>query len=430
MFMNLSRKFSKADKYARGWQATDFDGAVVEEEGKPTAAGASPYSYFYPEEVSVNLDDSNLSRLSSNGPRSEFRERKKAYWAVQAPNFEYFKASNLQTVHKAFVQNIHYDGTLSKDAYLEALTSIGLTDLELAERTFQLFDAKHIGQVDYREVISALDVILNGTNHRITAQDCFNMFDPSKCGYIIKNMLLEFRAEQKEANGINHMMIKVLLELFDQMQAEDNEKYVKAVTRKSKKTTKLRKTTNAWAVQLPPKHVKKIHMNFDEFHGFLSENYLLVQAFISRILMTMEAVYMRNKTAAARLAQRRQQAEAAKTKSEADNDSTKAESQASPVSTRGNSRGNLERMESMGSMLTSRSSRHMGGGDDQCPSFRNMVSARRGDMTSRSNLNDSMATARSRAGDASARSLRTARSLRGGGLLSASPSTSAQDIAT
>ena len=58
---------------------------------------------------------------------------------------------------------------------------------------------------------------------------------------------------------------------------EDNEKYVKAVTRKSKKTTKLRKTTNAWAVQLPPKHVKKIHMNFDEFHGFLSENYLLVQ---------------------------------------------------------------------------------------------------------------------------------------------------------
>jgi antitoxin component of MazEF toxin-antitoxin module len=280
------------------------------------------------------------------------------------------------------------------------------------------------------------------------------MFDPSKCGYIIKNMLLEFRAEQKEANGINHMMIKVLLELFDQMQAEDNEKYVKAVTRKSKKTTKLRKTTNAWAVQLPPKHVKKIHMNFDEFHGFLSENYLLVQAFISRILMTMEAVYMRNKTAAARLAQRRQQAEAAKTKSEADNDSTKAESQASPVSTRGNSRGNLERMESMGSMLTSRSSRHMGGGDDQCPSFRNMVSARRGDMTSRrgdmtarstlneplpsrrgdmtsrSNLNDSMATARSRAGDASARSLRTARSLRGGGLLSASPSTSAQDIAT
>ena len=55
-----------------------------------------------------------------------------------------------------------------------------------------------------------------------------------------------------------------------------------------------------------------------------------VQAFISRILMTMEAVYMRNKTAAARLAQRRQQAEAAKTKSEADNDSTKAESQASP----------------------------------------------------------------------------------------------------
>ena len=55
MFMNLSRKFSKADKYARGWQATDFDGAVVEEEGKPTAAGASPYSYFYPEEVSVNL---------------------------------------------------------------------------------------------------------------------------------------------------------------------------------------------------------------------------------------------------------------------------------------------------------------------------------------------------------------------------------------
>ena len=126
----------------------------------------------------------------------------------------------------------------------------------------------------------------------------------------------------------------------------------------------------------------------------------------------------------------------------------------SVVSTRGNSRGNLERMESMGSMLTSRSSRHMGGGDDQCPSFRNMVSARRGDMTSRrgdmtarstlneplpsrrgdmtsrSNLNDSMATARSRAGDASARSLRTARSLRGGGLLSASPSTSAQDIAT
>ena len=54
-------------------------------------------------------DDSNLSRLSSNGPRSEFRERKKAYWAVQAPNFEYFKASNLQTVHKAFVQVRRFD---------------------------------------------------------------------------------------------------------------------------------------------------------------------------------------------------------------------------------------------------------------------------------------------------------------------------------
>jgi Ca2+-binding EF-hand superfamily protein len=215
----------------------------------------------------------------------------------------------LFTVQKAIIQNISEDGTLNRKAYTTAFNSLNVLDQGIINRTFDIFDARKDGEVDFREVMTALDVILNGTNKHITLKDCFALFDPTSCGYIIKNLLFEMRTQRMEPELINHMMIKVLLSIFDKLQKDEDEKYLKEWSKKSKRRPKPPpKSSTADASKPtqdksqpqrdPPMRAKKIHLSYDEFCTFMASDPLLVQAFLTRILLTMEVVYLRNKKSA------------------------------------------------------------------------------------------------------------------------------------
>eukprot|EP00993_Chasmostoma_nieuportense_P002068 NODE_2897_length_1068_cov_12.060574_g2764_i0.p2 GENE.NODE_2897_length_1068_cov_12.060574_g2764_i0~~NODE_2897_length_1068_cov_12.060574_g2764_i0.p2 ORF type:complete len:303 (+),score=106.00 NODE_2897_length_1068_cov_12.060574_g2764_i0:63-971(+) len=261
-----------------------------------SSGGASPYTFFYPEAVthSIALVEEALDPAQSPDfhTRNEVRSKKKLYFEEQAVTFDQFKSSNLVTIHKAFAQNITHEGMLERKAYHAALASIGVTDDRIINRTFDLFDAKKESIVDYREVICALDVIVNGTNKHITMQDCFALFDPTNCGYVIENCLSDLKLLRAEEGNVNHLMVKALLEIFDRLQALEAEKHKKELQKRSKRRGKAKGAA-------PPLHyAKKIHMSYEEFCEFMATEPLLVQAFLARILATMEEVYMRNKKTA------------------------------------------------------------------------------------------------------------------------------------
>jgi Ca2+-binding EF-hand superfamily protein len=264
---------------------------ATHEDGSEQKAAAdqplSPYSYFYPASAESGADAESQTTRRPKEDRRTLRERRKMFFKAHAANFDQYNTSNLQIVHKTFTQFVDFEGNLPFIDYSDALRDLGVTDEDLIRRTFGLFDIHRTGVVEYREIITALDVILNGTNQRITVEDCFHVVDPGRCGYIIRPVLLEYRSQQKETDGLNHLMIKVLLELLTKVEEED-------AAQRAKGGLKLR------GMRLAP----KVHMDVDEFHGFLKTNPLLVQAFMAQVLLTMESVYQRNKAAAARIAQR------------------------------------------------------------------------------------------------------------------------------
>eukprot|EP01010_Urceolus_cornutus_P005006 NODE_841_length_1294_cov_318.073092_g640_i0.p1 GENE.NODE_841_length_1294_cov_318.073092_g640_i0~~NODE_841_length_1294_cov_318.073092_g640_i0.p1 ORF type:complete len:328 (-),score=55.84 NODE_841_length_1294_cov_318.073092_g640_i0:175-1158(-) len=306
-------------------------GKVVVQEIKPTrrpppqeqrAAPISAYSFWYPDNVANNVslvdEGHDPVKALEYKDRLQFRQRKKTYFEDQAATFEHFKNGNLAAVHKAFMQLTADDGTLARMAYVHALHSLGVTDTSLIERTFDLFDVRKEGIVDYKEVISALDVILNGTNKQITTRDCFALLDPTGCGYIIKNCLQDLKSEQAEDGDINHLMVKTLIEIIDNLQGVDALQFSesrfrkrrgrKAADPRSKYLTSSSSPTRGGTFNLlnrrkkaalVEQYAKKIHLSYEEFCECLLTNPILVQAFLSRVLVTMENVYMRNKRATA-----------------------------------------------------------------------------------------------------------------------------------
>jgi len=248
--------------------------------------------------------------------------------------FDAFNTSNLMTIHKTFTQHITSDGKLAASAFVEALKVLGVTDEAIIERTFALFDVRHDGIIDYKEVVTALDVIINGTNKSITYHDCFAVFDPLGCGYILRTTLAEVKKGRLEKDGVNHMLVKTLIEIIDFLRVEDEEKWrkdwVKRHKRKRKKpdkkkslfqkilstgknshnnardrskspaSTKGAPTTKSRKGKEVPEQIQpKIHISYDEFCQQMTKNPTLVQGFLGRILLTMESVYLRNKRTAA-----------------------------------------------------------------------------------------------------------------------------------
>lgn len=259
-------------------------------------ASVSPYSFFYPSDVVSNmpvisaaLDPETLPGFQD---RKKTRLLKREYFNQYAAVFEQFKSSNLSTVHKAFAQNVREDGMLTRELYSSALVSVGVTDRNVIDRSFDLFDPHKENAVDYREVIAAVEVIVNGPNKALTMKECFKLFDPSDCGYIIQPGLREIKIQRSETDGINHLMVKALLEIFDELQREENERLAKENTKKKGKRAK--KAEKGKPLEVPP-HSPKIHLSFEEFCGFMTSRALLVQAFLTPILLTMEMVYARNR---------------------------------------------------------------------------------------------------------------------------------------
>eukprot|EP00667_Euglena_gracilis_P010895 EG_transcript_11105 len=304
-------------------------------------------------------------------------QQKRAYFETHAISFGHLNMSNLRLVHKTFVQYADAEGILSQLAFAAALRSLEVTDADLIDRTFVLFDAHKVGYVEYKEVIAALDVILNGANQRVTAADCFHVLDPTDCGYIIQNVLLEHKRAQRETDGMNHLMIKVLLEHFTRLQQEEELRRVKAVPKRSRRL-RARRGPGGPAALCP-----KLHISLDEFHELLRTDPVLVQAFTGQILATLESIYLRNKAAAAKLAMRQS---AVLTASSMDLDA--------PDDSGQRGRGLRGRQDDSAiytsrSMLhTSRSVLHTSrSGGTRSPRFREdtnyMVSARKGQMTSR-----------------------------------------------
>jgi Ca2+-binding EF-hand superfamily protein len=296
----------------------------------PTPPLTSPYSLYFPANVLNKItlvEDANNPALGTDfSLRCVDRIKKRSYFQQNASAFAGFKSGNLAAVHRAFVQVVASDGTLTKDTYSSALTSLGVINEDLIDRTFALFDVRKHNIVEYIEVISALDVIINGVNSHITCTDCFNILDPAGCGYLIRNCLREIKILRLEENGINHLMIKTLIEIIDRLKDEDAQRYSKMMAKKNKKkkkkpqdkknnlfTTTTPSQSNASAIvsrgvkglldaakrkvigaqQFQP----KIHLSFDEFSQCMSTDPVLVQSFLSRILLTIEVVYLRNKNA-------------------------------------------------------------------------------------------------------------------------------------
>jgi len=318
MIMNLSKKnkHSKLD---------DSDSRRGMERSQ------SPYTLFYTqsneegEYKEMQIVPPQLDPVQSPEYRSRTasRTKKRMYFEEQDATFKYFESSNLVTVHRAFLQVAAEDGTLQRTTFVKAMQSLNVSDLDRVNRTFDLFDPSKSDCVEYREVIQALDVILNGTNKQITAKNCFQLFDPTNCGYIIQPCVHQIKEKRQEVEGINHMMVKVLLEIFDRLQKEYEEKLRKEWNKKNKSLIKKILAEEAKkgdgkgkgkdggkgkkdekgekggkpkveVVLELPQFSPKIHLSFDEFCHFFSTEPLLVQSFVPVILKTMEQVYLRN----------------------------------------------------------------------------------------------------------------------------------------
>lgn len=297
MFINLNRR-SRVTPGGQLPAQSSFLPDAVHPEAPPNV---SPYSLFYPQKVLQKItlleDALNPTKHPSVEERNSARLRKKAFFLDQKAVFDVYKKGNLSVVHRSFMQVTEDDASLTREGYWMALSSLGVTDEALIKRTFELFDVRKEGIVAYKEVISALDVILNGTNKHITSQDCFKLIDTSNCGYILKNPLQDIRMSRQEENGVCHLMVKRLIETVNRLQApkpDTGKKGKKKKKKKAKKGLKLDSITGGY---------KKVHISFPEFEECLQTDPKLVQAFLAPILTTMETVYARNKKSTAAMLQ-------------------------------------------------------------------------------------------------------------------------------
>eukprot|EP00667_Euglena_gracilis_P016100 EG_transcript_16806 len=284
VYLQLGRRAASPKKGANVFGA---DGNVFVEQ-QPPLSTQTPYEFFYPEEGAMSPQAQDRSKSPDRADRAGVRKRRKEF--LKDKDFRRFEAgSNLVIVHKAFLQTVAEDGTVTKKDFGRAMASLNVVDAALIDRIFELFDPSKEGMVEYEEVINAIDVIVNGVNKNITATDCFALVDPTGCGYVIMNWLQELKHKRAESPQVTHLMVKTLLEIFERLQREEEERRLKEKSKKGKKA----KADAA----LPQVYAKKIHLNFEEFTGFLATDPAVVQAFLSRILITMETVYMKNKKA-------------------------------------------------------------------------------------------------------------------------------------
>ena len=63
-------------------------------------------------------------------------------------------------MHRAFLGNVSDDGTLDRKQYFKSLVAMGVGDTQLMERTFDLFDSRKDGIIDYQEVASISNIPL------------------------------------------------------------------------------------------------------------------------------------------------------------------------------------------------------------------------------------------------------------------------------
>eukprot|EP01006_Ploeotia_vitrea_P043048 TRINITY_DN66683_c4_g1_i1.p1 TRINITY_DN66683_c4_g1~~TRINITY_DN66683_c4_g1_i1.p1 ORF type:complete len:381 (-),score=46.78 TRINITY_DN66683_c4_g1_i1:86-1228(-) len=304
MYLNL-RKNGKAAKNAKVQEDTTQEWSALE---TTTSTNSSPYTLFYPESVTTNIaliaDELDPTKSTDFAERTNFRTRKKAYFEEQSEHYTHYGKSNLAAIHKAFMQVVSDDGILTRVCFTEALCSLGVVDDKIINNSYDLFDGRGDGLVLYKEVISALDVILNGTNKHYTYKDAFSLFDPTGCGWIIQDCVKEIKQQREENDGINHMMVKALLDIFDKLQAEEEERMKKEHGKKKGKRKK-KSPIDKFKVErtVIPSYSPKMHLSYDEFCTFMADNPFVVQAFMTSILRTMESVYQRNR----RVAQHQQQ---------------------------------------------------------------------------------------------------------------------------
>lgn len=287
MYLQLGRKVRTPSKKTGSGPST-ADGHVLLEATAPMPL-RTPYEFFYPNPPAPLSPPLVRSPSPEVAERTEVRKRKKEFFRQHAESFAQFETGNMVMVHKAFLPHVADDGTIGRAGFCRALAALDVRDPDLMERTFDLFDSSKEGVAEYEEVIMAMDLIVNGTNKHITAKDCFSLVDPTSCGYIIMNWLQELKHKRTESNEVTHMMVKTLLEIFDRLQLEEEERIMKERNKKGKKGKAEAAGPITWS--------KKIHLNFTEFSGFLAAEPLLVQAFLTRVLQTMEAVYFKNKSA-------------------------------------------------------------------------------------------------------------------------------------
>ena len=167
MYLNLGRN-KKGSRKAPD-PPTKTQGDLILEDPRPFNP-QSPYAFFYPEHVSVTISPVSALHDAAHSPefaeRCEFRKRKKQFFGSEAGRFGGFKLHpNLVTVDKAFMQNVSDSGMLSKQAFTKSLVSMNVADVDLIGRTFELFDARKTGLVDYQEVADILRQLVHSVGH-------------------------------------------------------------------------------------------------------------------------------------------------------------------------------------------------------------------------------------------------------------------------
>eukprot|EP01006_Ploeotia_vitrea_P063996 TRINITY_DN86700_c0_g1_i1.p1 TRINITY_DN86700_c0_g1~~TRINITY_DN86700_c0_g1_i1.p1 ORF type:complete len:296 (-),score=7.05 TRINITY_DN86700_c0_g1_i1:93-944(-) len=193
-----------------------------------------------------------------------------------AAKFSSINQSNLKLVHKGLLAHVGDDGKITHEGFCAGLRGLGLATPEpIVTRLFKIFKRATAKDMVYHEFVHALDRAVNGDFSINTTKACFSLFDDQRCGYILKTKLLQLRVKQAEENGQTHLMIKVLLNLIDELERTEDEKSMPKKKKGKKKGA------------LPPiqKYMKKAQISQEEFAEAFKTDAFLVQCFLPVILM-------------------------------------------------------------------------------------------------------------------------------------------------
>eukprot|EP01128_Nolandella_sp_AFSM9_P010431 TRINITY_DN7206_c0_g1_i1.p1 TRINITY_DN7206_c0_g1~~TRINITY_DN7206_c0_g1_i1.p1 ORF type:complete len:1094 (+),score=255.51 TRINITY_DN7206_c0_g1_i1:127-3408(+) len=75
----------------------------------------------------------------------------------------YFGIAELTTLHEWVRKNSGASGTVNRETFAKGLAEIGITDPLTVEQNFSAFDSNKNGQVDFREFVAGLSVLMKGT---------------------------------------------------------------------------------------------------------------------------------------------------------------------------------------------------------------------------------------------------------------------------